>query len=926
MSISRGNRAGRLVALVLAATLAGCAARTPAGRGAPRAAASGDPSAAASTTAAEGLLARLLSPLASLWPFGDRGAAPGGTVAKPASPGTGATSVVLAADGTEKSLPPDPSRDAVLRPARKPIDPDRWLSSQPGLRSPLPLLAVVEPARRAVVAGEPEPESGFHGRAPRVSGDAPVVGAIVIEGNHRVDKEAIRVHVKSRPGEAYDAQRADEDLRAIYAMGFFDDVSVDLEESAGRPTLVFRVKERPYVSSVRVEGIDNLKKEDVESALKTRPRTIHDPEKVRRGIADARKVAEEKGYLDAKITPVLEPVPGSDEVALVYKVDEGRKILIADLEFEGNEHFGDRKLAGVMQTSEKGWLSFLTGSGTLNREVLKTDVERLTAFYYDDGFVGVKIDEPEVTRDGDHLKVRIKIDEGEQFSFGEIKVSGDVPPGPEADQLAKAIQAKKGEIFRASALREDVATLTDLLGDQGYAFANVEPETLVRPEDKTVDVAFRVSKGKPVTIGQIEITGNTKTRDKVIRRELRVAEQESFSASQLRKSKEALQRLGFFSEVDVTTRKGATDDQIDLAVDVKEGSTGAFSAGAGYSSGDQFLFNVRLSENNLFGRGQRAVLNADFGTIRRNIYLSYTEPFLFDTRLLGQGTIFNTGLDYGDFTRSATGFSLRALYPFEEVGFGRLGWLSLEDTSFGLEYRLERARIFNISFNAPPAIWAEQGETTISAISPQILRNTLNHAYDPTSGSFQDISFEFAGLGGDQTYWLAQARTRFFWPFYRIRDFGVFVYSIGGTVAYAKGEAGLSGNELPLVQRFFPGGINTVRGYNMRTLGPREDTYNPQGIVINNRPIGGTNELVVQNEIIFPIFQPMGIRGVVFFDAGNSFLQAQGIDFGDLRYGVGAGIRWLSPFGPLRIEYGIPLNLQDNESKSSVMFSFGAPL
>ncbi|MFM8409943.1 MAG: outer membrane protein assembly factor BamA [Alphaproteobacteria bacterium] len=915
------SRAGRATAVLVALALAGCAARTPAGRGAPVPAATGD--VASSTSDSQGLITRLLSPITSLWARGD--ARPGDPT-EAAVRATGGERLAQAGDPREQTLPPDPSRAAVLRPKRAAEDPSRWLSSPPGLRSPLPLLAVVEPPRRVATATASEPESGFHGHAPRVSGDAPVVGAIVIEGNHRVDKEAIRVHVKTRPGETYDAERADEDLRAIYAMGFFDDVSVDLEEAGGRSTMVFRVKERPYVSSVRVEGLDNLKKEDVETALKTRPRTIHDPEKVRRGIADARKVAEEKGYLDAKITPVLEPIEGTGDVELVYKVEEGKKILITDLVFEGNEHFSDRKLAGVMQTSEKSWISFITGSGTLNRENLKTDVERLTAFYYDDGYVAVKIDEPEVSREGDRLKVRIKIDEGEQFSFGEVKVSGDVPPGPEADELAKEIQAKKGEIFRASALREDVTTLTDLLGDQGYAFANVEPQTLVRPEDKTVDVAFRVSKGKPVSIGQIEITGNSKTRDKVIRREMRVAEQEPFSATQLRKSKEALQRLGFFSEVDVTTRKGATDDQIDLAVDVKEGSTGAFSAGAGYTSGDQFLFNVRLSENNLFGRGQRAVLNADFGSIRRNIFLSYTEPYLFDTRLLGQGTIFNTGLNYGDFTRAATGFSARLLYPFEEIGFGRLGWLSLEDTSFGLEYRLEQARIYDISANAPPAIWAEQGQTTISAISPQILRNTLNHAYDPTSGSFQDISFEFAGIGGDQTFWLAQARSRFFWPIYRVRDFGVFVYSIGGTIAYGKGEAGISGNELPLVQRFFLGGINTVRGYNMRTLGPREDTYNPQGIVINNRPIGGTNELVVQNEIIFPIFQPMGIRGVVFFDAGNAFTQAQGIDFGDLRYGVGAGIRWLSPFGPLRIEYGIPLNLQDNESKSSIMFSFGAPL
>jgi outer membrane protein insertion porin family len=435
-----------------------------------------------------------------------------------------------------------------------------------------------------------------------------------------------------------------------------------------------------------------------------------------------------------------------------------------------------------------------------------------------------------------------------------------------------------------------------------------------------------VSKGKPVSIGQIQITGNTKTRDKVIRRELKVAEQEPFSATKLRKSRDALQRLGFFSDVNVTTRKGPTDDQIDLAVDVKEGSTGAFSAGAGYSSGDEFLFNVRISENNLFGRGQRIVLNADVGSIRRNIYVSFTEPYLLDTRLLGQVTLFNTELDYGDFTRDATGFSLRALYPFEEVGVENLGWLSLEDTSFGLEYRLERARIFDIAFDSPPAIFAEQGTTLISSVAPQILRNTLNHAYDPTAGSFQEITFELAGLGGDQKYYLVSGRTRVYVPLYRVREFGTFVYSIGGTIAYGEGEAGQSGHELPLVQRFFPGGINTVRGFETRTLGPRQDSFDPQGNIINNKPIGGTNELIVQNEIIFPLIQAIGLRGVVFFDTGNAFLQQQGIDVGDLRYAVGAGIRWLSPFGPLRIEYGIPLNIKDDEKKSSILFSFGSPL
>ena len=359
---------------------------------------------------------------------------------------------------------------------------------------------------------------------------------------------------------------------------------------------------------------------------------------------------------------------------------------------------------------------------------------------------------------------------------------------------------------------------------------------------------------------------------------------------------------------------------------MKEGSTGSFSAGAGYSSGDQFLFNVRVSENNLFGRGQRIVFNADFGSVRRNIYIAFTEPYVLDTPLLGTATIYNTELQFNNFTRGATGFSLRALYPLEELGLDYIGPVSFEDTRIGLEYRLERGKIFDVSLDAPPAIWTEQGDITVSSIAPNFVRNTLNHAFDPTAGSFQDISVELAGLGGSTSFYRAEARGRWFFPVYRIPDFGPIVFSTGGTVAYGKGESGLSGDEIPLIERYFPGGINTVRGYETRTLGPRENVYDGQGNIINSEPIGGTNEFVSQNEFIFPIVQSLGLRGVVFFDAGNAFLQKDGIDFGNLRYGVGAGVRWLSPFGPLRIEYGVPLNISEGERKSSILFSFGAPL
>lgn len=768
-------------------------------------------------------------------------------------------------------------------------------------------------------------------RAERASPAAPagpVLSAVEIKGSRRVDQGAIRVHIRSQAGQRLDRARVDQDLRAIYAMGFFEDVQAELDDSGREGVLTFVVRERPYITSVQLEGGDEeLKPEEVEAALKVRARTIYDPDKVRRGVEDAKRLYEEKGFLDVQITPELKTADAAGDVELLYRIEQGEPVRVGEIEFEGNENLSSGDLRGVMQTKEKWFLSWLFKSGTLNREALKTDVERITALYYDNGFVNVKVGEPKVTREDDELRVLIPIVEGEQYNFGEVRFAGDVPPSTEEEtQLFSSIQAETGKVFRASILRDDVTTLTDFLGDQGYAFANVEPETLIRPEEKAVDVTFRMNRGRPVSIGKIEITGNTKTRDKVIRRELRIGEQEQFSATKLRRSRDALRRLGFFSDVNLTTRKATAPDQINVLVDVKEGSTGSFSAGAGYASGDQFLFNVRVSENNLFGRGQRIVFNADFGSVRRNIYIAFTEPYLFDTALLGTATIYNTELQFSNFTRGATGFSLRALYLLEELGLAALGPVSLEDTRVGVEYRLEQGKIFNVALDAPPSIWTEQGDITVSSLAPNLVRNTLNHAFDPTAGSFQDVSLEFAGLGGSTSFYRVAGRGRWFFPVYRIPDLGPIVFSTGGTVAYGRGESGLSGREIPLIERYFPGGINTVRGYEIRTLGPRENTFDGQGNIINSEPIGGTNEFVSQNEFIFPIVQSLGIRGVAFFDAGNSFLQADGIDFGNLRYGVGGGIRWLSPFGPLRIEYGIPLNIEDGERKSSILFSFGAPL
>jgi outer membrane protein insertion porin family len=495
-----------------------------------------------------------------------------------------------------------------------------------------------------------------------------------------------------RPG------RARQDIRAIYAMGFFDQVSADVASEARGLVLTFRVHERPLVRGVTIEGTEEVKKEEIEQALRVRPHTILDPARARQGIEAAKKLYGEKGYLDAQIEYSSAAV-GENEVDVTYKITEGPLIRIDEIDFEGNEAFSDRTLNGIMQTKEEWILSFVTGAGNLNRDVLKADVERLTAWYYDHGYVTVQIAEPRIERRDEGLTVTIAVTEGEQFSVGKVAVAGkDVPQMPE-DVLGK-LATKQGEVFEASTLRDDVQLLTDRMSEDGYAFAKIDPETIINTQDKLVEVTFQVERGAPVTVERIEVTGNTKTRDYVLRREMRLQEGELFSGTRLRKSREALQRLGFFSEVNVTTRKGAVEDKMHVLVDVKEAQTGAFSAGAGFSSADNLLFNVRIQENNLFGRGQRLLFNGDIGSIRRNIILSFTEPYFRGTPLTVGLDAFSWRLRFDEFSREGTGGSVSFTYPVTAWGYDALWGFPLDEVRVGADYRLERAEIDDLDFFA----------------------------------------------------------------------------------------------------------------------------------------------------------------------------------------------------------------------------------
>ncbi len=763
-----------------------------------------------------------------------------------------------------------------------------------------------------------------------------VVDRVEITGNRRVDEDAIRVRLEVGRDSVLDEAAVDRDVRSLYSMGFFRNITAKLEDRVGQKVLIYEVLERPFVREVVILGNEELDEEEIQGLIRVRPNTILDPQKARLSLAEIKKAYEKKGYLDASVAYDTTAV-GDDEVVVTVRIEENEAIGIERVVLEGNAGLSDRTLRGILATRERGWLSFLTGAGNLDREVLATDAERLTAFYYENGYVDVRVDEPKIVRVEDGIEVTFKIEEGDVYRFGPVSIVGETLEGLETADFS--LDSEEGEVFRPSKLRRDMNVITERYGDRGYAFVNVTPDTRIDAAEKTIELGFRVVRGPEVFIDRIEVTGNTKTLDKVVRREMELQEQGRFAGSKLRRSQDRIQRTGFFQDVNITTRKADRDDRLDVLVDVREGNTGTFSAGAGISSSNQFLFNVSLSEINLFGRGQRLQLQADLGTIRRNLTLSLTEPYLFDSQVTAGIDVFNWQLQFNDFTRGGTGGGIRFLYPFSALGIDDLdlGLLKvpLIDTRLGLEYRVELSEISGVNSTASSLIRAEQGSRLTSALLPRIFRDTRNHPFDPTHGSLQDLSVKIAGLGGDSRFIKFESRARWYLPVWESDTFGEFTFSTGWDFGYGLGYGGE--RELPLFERYFPGGINSVRGFQVRSMGPQvsvQDTFlagdsacadggKDCGRRIKRDVIGGSSQLILSNELIFPLVRSLGLKAVLFFDAGNAFSASRGIDFNEMRMSAGGGIRWLSPIGPLRIEMGIPLNDQPGDNTQTIQFSFG---
>jgi len=733
------------------------------------------------------------------------------------------------------------------------------------------------------------------------------VDSVQVEGNQRIETEAILAVVKTSKGDLLDQRQLDRDLRDIYRMKFFTDVEIEIKDGPEGKIVVFKVKEKPSIGEIVFKGNKKIREKDLKEEIGIKLYSILDDKEIKQSVNRLIEYYRQKGYFNAEIDYKIETLP-NNEVRLKYEIAEHDKVYIKKIEFEGNSHFDDDDLKDIMETSEKGFFSWITDSGYLDRKKLEFDVHKIASLYNNNGFIRAKVGEPKVIFEKEKgLKIIIEIEEGNQYGTKKVSVEGDlIKP---AEELLEKVNIGKEKVFNREVVRNDINALRDVYVDAGYAYAEVTPRTKEDDEKHLVDIIYVISKGAKVRFERINIIGNTVTRDKVIRRELKAIEGDDFSGEAMRKSTENLNRLGFFEDVEMETKKGSEDDLMVLNVKVKERPTGSFSIGAGYSSEDALFAMFQIAQNNLFGRGQKLQASAKLGGLSTEFSINFTEPWLFDTRFSGNIELYKwkqeyddytyEGTEYQDYTRDSYGTRIGIGYPIDRID---------EYTRGSVHYGYDDSDISNVPDDASPAWKDMEGRNVTSSITLGIQRDSRDHPWNTTKGSVNSLSYEFAGsfLGGDVGFDKIRASTAWYFPL-----FWDTVFLIRGNGGYMRQH---SGEKLPVYQKFRIGGINTVRGFDAGSISPRDES---------GEYIGGEKMMYYNLEYRVPVLKDQGIVGLMFFDCGNVWEDDDNYSFSDIKKSAGVGIRWYSPMGPLRLEYGKNLDPEDWEESGKWEFSVG---
>ena len=722
---------------------------------------------------------------------------------------------------------------------------------------------------------------------------SPLIKSVEVKSGKKISENTIHSKIRSKVGDPFSKNIVREDIKRIYRIGYFDDVRVDIDSFEGGVKLIFILKEKPTIVSIDIHGNDEFEEEDIKEHITITPGAISNLSLITDNVKKIVTFYQSEGYWLAKAVPVIRNI-SDDTVALTFQIDEGPEVAIKEITIEGNKAFPDKKIKKVMETEEKGFFSFFTNSGVYREDQIRVDIQSIKSLYQNNGYIFASVSEPSITLGPKKRKLylMIAVSEGEQYRIGKIGIDGNTLFPEEA--LHEKLKTIQGDIFDRSLLRKDIDTLLDMYMDKGYARADINPDVSINKDEKTADITFFVSQGNIFRIGRIHIEGNTKTRDKVIRREMRLDEGNIFNKNLLKRSFQRINNLSYFENVDVSPEPRVEENLMDINIDVKEKLTGMISLGGGYSSVDKFMIMGEVTQTNLFGKGLYLKFKADFSSRRTNYNISLRDPWFMDKPISASISMYNEQLEYIDYNKKSTGGS---------IGFGKE--LS-EYVSGNISYTIENVEITDIAEDASTNIKEQEGQKITSSISPSIWRDTRDSYLDPSTGSKHALALEVAGLGGDNYFYKYLFSSSWYIPSKWNTTIG-----LRGRLGYA---TGFSGKELPLYERFYVGGISTIRGLGFGEGGPRDD---------EETKIGGNKELIFNAEYIVPISKEIKLKGVLFFDYGAAFDDSVNINLDDMRYTTGFGIRWLSPFGPLRLEWGFNLDPKFDEGDNKIEFSMG---
>lgn len=747
-------------------------------------------------------------------------------------------------------------------------------------------------ARPTAEAPQPAPAASGTGLVPMGAPAAATGGLadVQVRGMNVLDPDTVLMRLTIRKGDTPDANAINEEVKRIWDMGYFSDVQASLEGNV----LIFTVVEKPRIDNIIVEGSQEVDAEDVIAAMGTKPGSVLNEQMLSDDLQKIAELYRKDGFYLAKASYRLQDRPGGRGAVLVITVNEGNKLYIKEVDIEGIKELDKDDMDKYLALKPRGMFSWLTGSGVLKEEYLERDTNAIAAYGLNQGFIDIQVSAPEVEYKPDGIYVKFIVHEGPRYTVRDVKFAGDIIDSE--DKMLEVVEMddwkKDNDYFSLTVMQEDSKRLTDFYADYGYAFAEVDTK-LIKAEDGSpqVDVGYLVDKKQKVFIRRLSVEGNTKTRDNVILREMRLGDGDMYEGAKLRRSTERLNRLRYFSAVDMELVPTGNEDEVDLKVKVKETNTGALMGGIGYSTYYDVGVTASIMERNLFGRGYWLQLQGFFSWRRTSGVLSFTNPRLYDTDLSVGNDLYYTHDYWDDFTKDTIGDTIRASYPIGEY------------TTVGLAYRLERYELYDVDEWSSPYISDYKGVNWTSALSGRILRDTTDQRDRPTKGTIARLWGEYGGgiLGGTDNFIKAVADWQGFWSFNPENTFHVRA-RVGGV--FQNGD-----DPVPVFERFWLGGMDSIRGYSYSDLSPRDYKY-------DGEQIGGDRMGVLNVEYIWTFQKDMGLAIVPFFDAGFNIDQKTMGDELDKYIVASAGLelRWRSPMGDLRIAYGIPL-VQDYDGE-----------